>query len=347
LSVSFDEHFINNGNSPATATIIFDGGANNGEKIELKFTASDGTVWSWDYFCDSTEDMESVAQIFAARLMASPSFEESWSAEAIRNRIIIRCESGYVLVDKPLTYPHYVGDECIQVVEVFENNRDEENPDGEKDNIKDFTIGTPTDSYQGAKATYISAIQDFAETEIIPRIVWDNVEAERNLKMYEMDLRFVDNYRQAAWLLKSATISKIDGALNPTWTTGGRAMFLQEGDVIAVRHQILENVFYIPVTVENLSYNEGNMSTKITTQLYLSAAFDRRIAQEQKFPESTLAPTVIGQVPPASTFNTSGYSTTRTGDGAGDRAQDIRFEPKKYEALPIAQRYSPHGRDKI
>lgn len=347
MSVSFDDSFIANGDSPAYINLVFNGQAINGEKIELKFSEPDGTEFVWDYFVDETADMDVIAQIFTSRLNASPVFEENWTAETLGNRIIIRSQSGYLLLDRALKYKHYQGDECIQVVEVYENNREDENLDGEKDNIKDFSISPPSENYQGAKATYIAAARDFAETELIPRIVWDSVEAERNLKLMELDLRFVDNYRQAAWLLKSGTIDYIDGAFYPTFTTSARAMFHQEGDVIAVRHQILEDIFYIPCTVEDVSYSEGSMSTKMRCKLYLSAAFDRRIAQEQKFPESSLTPTIIGQTAPASTLTSGGYSQTRTGDGGGDRQNDILYEPKRYEAMPNQQVYSPFGRDRI
>jgi hypothetical protein len=348
LSVTYDHNFISNGDSPAYINIMFSGSAIAGERLELKFTEPNGTEFVWDYFVDETADMNVIAKIFCTRLNASPLFEENWTAEVISgNRIIVRSQSGYIKLDKPLNYPHSQGDECIQVVEVYENNKEDENPDGEKDNIKDFSIASPSENYQGGKATYVSAAKDFAETEIIPRIVWDAVEAERNLKLLELDLHFVDNYRQAAWLLKSSTIDYIDGAFYPTFSTGAKAMFHQEGDVIAVRHQILEDIFYIPCTVEDVAYDEGSMTTKLRCKLYLSAAFDRRIAQEQKFPESTLAPTTIGTVSPPSTLASGGFSHTRTGDGGGDRQNNILYEPKKYHALPSQQLYSPNGRDRI
>lgn len=347
MSVSYDDRFRSSTNAPAFICMQFNGNATAGSKIELKFTEPDGTSFHWDYFVDETDDMNTIAKIWATRLMANPLFEQNWTAEAVANKVYVRSQAGYLKLDRPVNYVHAQGDECIQVVEVYESNRDSENLDGEYDNIKDFSIAGASESYQGGKAVYISAARDFAETEIIPRVVWDAVEAERNLKLFEMDLRFCDNYRQTAFLLKSKTIDEIDAALYPTFSTSGRAMFHQEGDVIAVRHQVLENVFYIPCTVEDVSYDEGSMRTRLRCKLYLSAAFDRRLAQEQKFPETTLTPTVIGQTPPSSTLVSSGFSSTRTGDGAGDRPQDLMYEPKKYEALPSQQRYSPHGRDYI
>lgn len=350
--------FIDRDSAPAEVYLDFSGTPTGGEKLTLQFTTpvqgdtAQNELLIWDYYIDDVADgMETVTLMFKTRLMASPSFREHFSADIFpenRTRIIIRSKTGYIQLDRKLLNVHLQGEEVLRVVEVYEDGKDEENPHGIKDNMKNFKLGVKKqDTYHGVKSTYISAVQDFRETEIQPRIAWDAAEQERNLNLLELDLRGVDNYRQAAFLNKSATIEFVDGNLYASWNTGIQGMFHEEGEVVAVRHQTMQGVSYTPFTIEELGYGHGNMETQLLGKLYFSAAFDERVAKEEKFLEASLVPNPDYQSVPPPTAKVGGYSSTGTGDGGGDIRQNILFEPQPYETFPNQQVYSPHGRDKL
>lgn len=353
LGLTVSPAFIPRTNAPAEVYMDFTGQPTAGECIHLTFTEPNGGILKWDYYVDSSDDtLDTIVQMFKTRLMASPSFRESWTAEVfsgIPYRIFIRCQTGYVQLDRQTVHPHFIGEEVLRVVEVYEDGKDDVYSEtGVRDNMKDFTLNNRRqDTYHGVKGTYISAVQDFRETEIQPRIAWDAAEQERNLNLLELDLRFVDNYRQAAFLIKSATIQFVDGNLPASFKSGILALFHEEGEVIAVRHQTMEGISYTPFSIENIKYEHSSQATSLECSLYLSAAYDERVAKEEKFLESTLTPNTEPQATPAPTVSDGGYSSTGTGDGGGDRRQNIKYETQPYETFPDLQQFSPHGRDRM
>lgn len=339
-------------NAPAELLINLSGVISVGEKLELRFTEQDGRVLTWDYFVSEEDtNLDTVTQMFKTRLMASPSFREQWTADIFAgfpNRIVIRSQTGWIHLDEPTIHPHFQTEELIRVCEAYEDGRDEAHKDGKRDNLKDFRFNIREhETFHGVKCVYISAVQDFRETEIQPRISWDAAEQERNLNLLELDLRFVDTYRQAAWLVKSAAVDFVDGNLWASWGTGIRGLFHEEGDVVAVRHQTMQGVSWTPFTIEAVSFNDSSQETKLKAKLYLSAAYDDRIAKEEKFLESSLTPNLDPQSQPPPTLTAGGFSTTRTGDGAGDIVQDTFYSPSAYETFPNQQKYSPSGADKL
>jgi len=104
---------------------------------------------------------------------------------------------------------------------------------------------------------------------------------------------------------------------------------------------------YTPFWIENISFNTGRQSTSLGLRLYVSAAYDLRVAQKEKFLDSTLTPNPNYQATPPPISTDGGYSSTRTGDGAGDQANNIQWETQPYETFPNLQKYSPHGRDQL
>lgn len=342
--------FIDRQSAPSEITIDFSGTPVAGERIELKFTEPSGEVLVWDYYVDQADiNLDIVVQMFKTRLVASPRFRETWTADVFSgfpHRIVVRCQTGYINIDKKLTHQHLQGEELIRVVEIYEDGRDPVHKDGVKDNMRNFRYNVrKQETYHGVKPVYVSAVQDFRETEILSRIAWDAAEEERNLNLLELDLRFVDNYRQAAWLGKSATIEFVDGNLWASWGTGIRGLFHEEGDVVAVRHQTMEGISWTPFCIQNVAYDDSQQETKLEAKIYFSAAFDDRIAKEEKFLESSLATNEEYQATPPPILNSGGFSTTRTGDGAGDNAQGILYETYRYDTFPQLQKYSPEGRD--
>jgi hypothetical protein len=352
LQVTFSQVFVERAGGPAEVIIDFDGTPVAGDKIELKFTEPNGDEWVWDYYVENdTDTLELITRMFQVRLMASPSFRETWTAETYSlypNRIYIRCQTGYIILDRLLKNNHYAGEEVLRVVEVYEDGKDEVHSDGVKDNIKEFTLNSNRqETFHGVTGTYTSAVQDFAPVKIQPRVAWDAAEQERNLNLLDLDLRFVDNYRQAALLTKSAAIQFVDGNLPATLVTGIKALFHEENDIIAVRHQTMEGVSYTPFSVEDISYTEDSQTTSLGLRLYLSAMFDERVAKEEKFLEATLTKNTNPTVTPPPSFNPGGYSTTGTGDGGLNSGNRIKYETQPYKTLPKQQLYSPYGRDNL
>lgn len=334
--------------APAEITIEFNGVCGAGDVITLTFTEPNGDILKWDYACDELDSIDVVAEMFRTRLMASPAFRESWTAEIFslnKSKIYVRCQTGYITLNKELEYAHNIGEEVLRVVEIYEDGKDDVHSNGIRDNMKDFVLNSKRqETYHGVKATYISAVRDFVQVEIQPRIAWDAAENERNMNFLELDLRGVDNYKQAAGLQKAAAIHYIDGNLSAKFTTGLRGMFHEHSEVIAIRHQTMEGVSYTPFSIEDMSFNPRGEVT-LDVQLYLSAEFDERVAKEEKFLETTLSVNENYNTVPPPITTSGGYSTTRTGDGAGDKHNDIKFETPVYETLPGQQKYSPHGRD--
>lgn len=352
LDVTVSPSFIERDSAPSEIYMDFSGIPVIGEKIELVFTEPDGSVLKWDYYVDAPDSLDLVVKMFQIRLMASLSFKETWTAEVFNTnpyRIIIRCQTGFIKTDRQIVHHHFVGEEILRIVEVYEDGKDSsyDNP-GVRDNIVDFILNdNPGETYHGVKATYISAVQDFKEVEIQPRVAWDAADNERNLNFLELDYRWVDNYRQSAFLLKSATIQTVDGNLPASLTSGILASLHEEGECIAVRHQTMEGVSYTPFTVEALSYEHQSHSTKLGLRIYLSAAFDERIAKEEKFLESTLTQNSEPTITPPPILAGGGFSTTGTGDGSGNIRQNIKYEPQPYETFKGLQVFSPHGRDRM
>lgn len=353
IAIDVDTEFQERDGGPAEIYMDFSGTPSIGERICLKFDELiDQNDLSWDYFVDdAADDLDIVVQMFKTRLMASPAFREHFTADVFGgfpHRIVIRCQTGYIQLDRPTRFTHEQGEEVLRVVEVYEDGRDPEHEAAIADNMKEFIGGLQKqETYHAVEATYISAVQDFRETIIQPRVSWDAAEQERNLNKLSLDLRFVDNYRQAAWLTKSATIDFVDGNLWSKWKTGIRGLYHEEGDVVAVRHQTFEGLSYIPYSIEDISYSHATMETPLVGKLYLSAAFDERVAKEEKFLEASLTTNPNYQATPPPILTAGGYSSTGTGDGGGGIRQNIRYETQRYEVLPSQQVYSPEGRDKL
>lgn len=356
LNVSCPDRFQDRTSAPAELRIELEGAPTIGECLKVSFKDGEDELL-WDYYVDD-EDLNVVVQMLKTRLMASPAFREFWTAEVFASHphtLVIQAQTGYILLEEALKFEHFGGEEILRVVEIYDDYKDVEHvnqnensrPDG-KDNIKDFVLnGSGQENFHGAKAVYISAVDDFAEKEIQPRMVWDAIEQERSKKLIDLDLRGVDNYRQAAWLVKSAAIDFIDGNLPCKFVTGVGGTLHSEGECVAIRHQIMEGISYTPFTVEAISYDHSAQATSLGLKLYLSAAFDDRVAKVEKFLDATLTPNENYQVTPPPVLAEGGYSKTRTGDGAGDRENNIKYETYKYENIPHQQLYSPEGRDKL
>src|SRR5690606_9146761 len=129
--------------------------------------------------------------------------------------IYLRCESGYLVLDEFTEYPHSIGEEVLRVQAVFENCGElTANKSARFDNIiKDSFKWNEnnTEEINAVTAKYTSAVDDFRATILMPRAAWDTIDLEGELSKDELDLTFVDNYWQAAYLAKGEAIDRIDG----------------------------------------------------------------------------------------------------------------------------------------
>lgn len=289
------------------------GTINNESSITLKFNDVPDQYYI-SYTTDGIEDLPCVTRMMTAHLNANPDFSNyftAYIADNKPNRIYIRCEAGYLELDRPLEYKHSVGDEVMRVTAVFENCNDLfSDSSASFDNIvvDSFTwndISTQEDDINAVKANYTSAVNDFHVAQIISRTSWDTIDQEAELNETELDLKFVDNYWQAAYLTKVYAIENIDGNINFTWRSGLSGFMLEMGDVVAIRHDSGDGALrYTPVWISSISYNLNDFTATIEAKLYLSSAWDERVQPIEPYLTTTLNPNFLLETPAA--LGTSG-----------------------------------------
>jgi hypothetical protein len=240
---------------------------------------------------------------------------------------------------------HTIAEEVMRVVMVYENKYDPTNTDGRFANIvdKSFRFNERDAEFHAVIPTYVSAVDDFIRKTIQPAVAWNAADNERNMSKLELDMPFVDNYWNAAWAAKSYAIDLIDGGIWGSFDTGYRAFFHEFGEVVAVKHRTVEGFGYMPMSIEKIQFKAKNRAVHLGVKLYLSAAFDRRIAKVESTIESTLTPTTAdtGNI---TRHSTGGFAQTGTGDGNRPAPAPLMFEPEKYEIIPGSKEYSPRGR---
>ncbi len=183
----------------------------------------------------------------------------------------------------------------------------------------------------------MSAVDDFHLSTIISRTAWDTIDQEAELNEEKLDLKFVDNYWQAAYLTKTFAIENIDGKLDFSWRTGISGYILEMGDVVAIRHDSGDGALrYTPVWITSISYDLPTLTTQITGKLYLSSAWDQRVQAIEPLLTTTLSNNST-QTPPESVGSHGGYSDASEQQG--------RIYPK-YNSFDLRE-YSPDGIDRI
>lgn len=330
--------------SPGVGYIDITGEVTANSTITLKFNTVPN-LFSISYTTDGIENINSVTRMLTAHLNANPDFANYLTAYIIPsylNRIYIRCEAGYLELDEPLEYDHFLAEQVMRVQAVFENCNDLfADNSATLDNIVidsfSWNETNQDNDINAYTATYTSAVDDFHLAKIIPRTSWDTIEQEAELNEEELDLKFVDNYWQAAYITKSHAIENIDGNLPFTWRTGLSGFMLEMGDVVAVRHDTGEGALkYTPVWIKSISYDLDTFTTSITGMLYLSAAWDHRVQPVEPILTATLNP----DYPP--------FAPEALGSSGGiSIASESRPLPyPDYPWLGKDPRYSPDGIDR-
>jgi hypothetical protein len=332
---------------PAEGYIQLDGAPGANEKITITVDSGD-SEFVVTYTTDGIEDLAATARMIAAFLNANVQFH-SYLTAFIRptqpNRIVIRCESGSLIVDRPLQYDHFNGEEVMRVQAVFENCGElTANDSAQFDNIiADSFNWNEQDSEEinAVTAKYTSAVDDFRASILMPRAAWDTIDLEGELAKEELDLTFVDNYWQAAYLAKGEAIDRIDGNIHFTFSTRLRdALGLELGDVVAVKHDSGDGALnYVPVWITKKGLNLDQFTIDLGAKLYLSAAFDYHVSPIDALLTTTLNTEDFPETLP-DTLGSSG--------GVGGGTEPVIDRPphdyySKFSGLNGV--YSPDGRD--
>jgi len=320
----------------------------NGEvtpDCELKFTFNNvPNDFFISYFTDGSESIEVVARMIMAHFNANPDFSNYLTAYInpnFPNRIYIQCEAGFLQLDKELEYTHSLGEQVMRVDAVFENCNElgaDESSNFDNIIVNSFSWNeADSEEINSYTALFTSAVDDFHVARIIPRKSWDTIEFEGELNEQELDLKFVDNYWQAAYVTKTTAIENIDGNLPFRWNTGISGFMLEMGDVVAVRHDSGDGAIrYTPVWINNISYDIKSLTTSIEARLYLSAAWDSRVQKIDAFLTTTMNPDYVpGPISP--TGGHGGYSLS---------SEPTPFNHPRFENFRES-RYSPDGLDLI
>jgi hypothetical protein len=202
-------------------------------------------------------------------------------------------------------------------------------------------------------ATYTSAVDDFQLATLMPRAAWDTIDLEGEITKDEIDLTFVDNYWQAAYLTKGEAIDRIDGNLYFSFKTGMAAMGLELGDVIAIRHDSGDGALnYTPAWVTEISLNLNDFTINIGAKLYLTAAFDYHVQPIEPRLPTALSPIAYPPVlPPPGGGGGGGTGGGGCGDRSGFFTETICLEQtvlqNYYDQFNIPGTYSPSGKDII
>lgn len=333
--------------APAMGYIQLGGTVAAGDTVRVTFDSGDDEFFV-SYTAEGIEDVPCFARMFTAFLNAHLQFKNyltAYISPEDETKILIRCESGYLNLDAELEYVHKESEEVLRVQAVFENCGElTANKSARFDNIIQDSFKVASDEEEdinAVTATYTSAVDDFHLTKLLPRAAWDTIDLEGELKKKEIDLTFVDNYWQAAYLTKCEAIESIDGNLPFTFTTGLRAINLEFGDVVAVRHDSGDGAFnYIPVYITVLKPDINKFTVELGTKLYLSAAHDLNVQPIDVLLTTTLNTTENPNIPPP-TIGGSG--------GTSQSSEPVIVRPNHdyYNKLGITSKFSPDGRDLV
>lgn len=325
--------------------IQFDGTPTAGDVVTGVFDSGDAE-FTITYTADGVENLNSITRMYAAFLNANLQFKSYLTAYILPehpHRIVIRCELGSLILDQATEFEHSLAEEIIRVQTVFENCGElTANTSARFDNLLDGTFKwneNNTEEVNAITARYTSAVDDFRTTILTPRAAWDTIDLEGELVKDEIDLTFVDNYWQAAYLAKGEAIDRIDGNLHFSFSTNfEHGLALEMGDVVAVRHDSGDGALnYVPAWITKKSINLDDFTIELEAKLYLSAAFDYRIAPIDPLLTTTLN---TAEQPP------SLPPTVGTNGGVGGGTEPVVIEPNhNYSKLGITGKYSPSGRD--
>jgi hypothetical protein len=332
-------------NKPGEGFVIITGEPVANDEVKVTIGEGDDAFYI-SYIADGSEDLTTFTLMLASFMNANVQFKESFYAyipPAIPNKIVIVCVAGYLKLDKYLEYDHDLAEEVLRVQAVFENCGElTANMSAQFDNIGENTFKwnlDEEDEINALTAKYTSAVDDFHLTNILPRAGWDTIDLEGELLKDELDLTFIDNYWQAAYITKGEAIDKIDGNLHFSLETGMLSLRLELGDVVAVRHDSGEGALnYTPCWITKNQIDLNEFKVTLGMKLYLSAAFDYHVQPIEPLLTTTLNTVQFPQTPP---------ETTGTSGGVSRSSEPVVFRPghQYYDKFATIGKYSPDGKD--
>lgn len=248
------------------------------------------------------ESSSTIGHRMACVINATPEIQEYVEAHAEDNVVTIYAKVGVLTLASALQENHAIGEEVTRVMASFAG-RALAYADTLYANILDGTFQWPDASRQSSvnqvKTKYRESVRDFGEQPITVND-FNHQRKTRKVNTFEVDHSAIDNYNQSARLANGLLNKLRDGDKFFEWASKGRALLLDEGDVVCVsdasgpfRNQL--------VRIEDININ-NNLDVTFNARKYSRLQFSDLVAE----PASVLlasALTNFESAPPAIQFN--------------------------------------------
>lgn len=268
--------------SATESGLFFAGGTTT---IQAAATVTIGSVATADVTIDginltyvpgADDTTGTIAAGVAVRINADPILKRYvqalWS-ETNPTVVLLRSKLGTLNLAGPLEFAHDVAEKCVQIHLPFADramgalSRGNVSKNGYK-----WPLGSKKSSFNEFKISYNDAPQDF---QITPLYEDDPVHKKKVNKTNTLtiDGACVDNYHQAARLVLGAKYENRAGnSFGQIVTSDGRALLLEEGDIICVTHSNRPLQRNLILRIEELSVSEKHL-VSIIGRLYADEYF--------------------------------------------------------------------------
>lgn len=255
--------------------------------------------------------------------------------------ITLRSKLGTLTLASNLTESHDALELCAHIALPISDAAFGANASGNI--VKDshsWPLGSKQTSYNQFKLSYNDAVQDYQPTELIENDEEHQAKVNKEVPL-EISGAAVDNYHQANRLVLGARYKYRQGDFFTQSKLKGLALLLEEGDVLATKHNNMPGKRNLLIRIEELRINPQH-DVAITCRLYA----------DDQFPTTAEERTIgLGQgvgwpstVPDAVTSLTLQIITPGTITGSFDFAEYIGSQKAKiYIKLPGAADYVDTG----
>jgi hypothetical protein len=310
-----------------SATVTIGGAAAGGSQISATI---DGHLVA--YTLNTADTVETAAGMLSAFINADPTLkryiEATWDVDS-PTVVTLKSKLGALKLDRPLHNAHAAGEEVIRVAMVFD-----------KSNIfkKSFKwpLAGDQSSYNGFEMTFFDSANDYSKQ---PITVNDEIRQARTRKpsIKKIDGSAIDNRHQAERILNWQAAKYGDGDKLFEWASTGRALLLEEGDVVPLSDDT-GGFVNAPASVEELVISE-NWTVTARGRIYSTEMHSDEAAQR-----IVPLPSVF-----RSTWPTQNLPTLDNIDDAVPvvtlppivtRTNDVPFKWKIFIPKPTAKAYS-------
>lgn len=254
---------------PPSASVALAGTASEGSQATITI---DGIEVS--YTLGPNDTLETTAGMLSAHINANATLKRyitaEWTVDEPRT-VTLKSKLGLLVLDKPLYNEHAAGEEVIRVAMTFD-----------KSNIfkKSFKWPLAGDQagYNGFEMTFFDSANDYAKQ---PITVNDEIRQARTRKpsIKKIDGSAIDNRHQASRILNWQAAKYGDGDKLFQWASAGRALLLEEGDVVPLTDDS-GGFINVPVSVEELLISE-NWTVTATGRIYSTEMHSDEAAQRE------------------------------------------------------------------